>query len=162
MKTNDFMTLLAEHPNHALRFQYQPGHWVGANYHLTEVKHLQIDSVDCGAGTDSWNETVLQLWESPSEEEKTEFMSTAKFYSILARVHQMRPIDGSSEVKIEYGNDQFHTAQLFIHSVETGTQHMDVILGVQPVACKAEEACGIPASAAPATENACAPGSGCC
>lgn len=162
MTIETFIDILAQRPNHALRFQYQPGRWVGANYHLTEVKHLQIDSVDCGAGTDSWNETLLQLWESPSEAEKTEFMTASKILSILQRVNEMRAFDLASEVKIEYGNDTFHTAQLFIHSIETGNQQIDVLLGVQPVACKAEEACGIPATSNATAANACAPGSGCC
>ena len=65
MKTSKFLSLLREHTNKSLVFEYQIGKTVGANYHITEVQHVKIDSVDSGAGRDYWNETNIQLWESP-------------------------------------------------------------------------------------------------
>ncbi|MCW8981578.1 MAG: DUF6428 family protein, partial [Altibacter sp.] len=78
MKTQELLDLLAAHSEKALLFEYAPKQYVAANYHITEVKHIAIDSVDCGAGTDAWKETIIQLWESPSEAGKTSFMSTYK------------------------------------------------------------------------------------
>lgn len=51
----------------SLLFEYNPNALLGVNYHITEVKHVVIDSVDYGANTNSWNETIIQLWESPYE-----------------------------------------------------------------------------------------------
>ena len=32
---------------------------------------------------DAWNETIVQLWESPSEKDKTKYMTAFKALSIL-------------------------------------------------------------------------------
>jgi len=74
MKTNEFLSLLKEHADKSLLFEYKSGHFVGANYHITEVKNISIESVDCGAGTDFWKETIIQLWESPKENDTLEYM----------------------------------------------------------------------------------------
>ena len=83
MKTRELFKLMKEHQNRSLIFEYAPNAFVGANYHITEVKHTSIESVDCGSGTDAWNETVIQLWESPSEINKTDHMPTLKALGIL-------------------------------------------------------------------------------
>ncbi len=166
MNTKELFNILNEHPDKALIFQYSLGQLVGANYHITEVKHIKVDSVDCGGRTDNWNETVIQLWESPSEIGKTQYMTVKKALDILNKVGEMKPYDSNSEVKFEYGNALFHTAQLFVNDYEIqGTQVM-LTLAVQKTACKAEDICGIDNSTNKEvleTENTnCAPGSGCC
>ena len=114
MKTREFLQILESNKNTSLLFEYTSGQLVGANYHITEVKHISVDSVDCGAQTDSWNETIIQLWESPSELGKTEYMTSVKALEILNKVGTMKQYDLDSEVKIEYSNSLFHTAQLFV------------------------------------------------
>ena len=79
MKTQELFEILKANQDKALLFEYSEGQLVGANYHITEVKHTQIESVDCGAGVDAWNETIVQLWESPSELGKTELMPGIDF-----------------------------------------------------------------------------------
>lgn len=161
MKTTDFLQLLGAHTDKSLLFSYTPGKWVGANYHITEVKHIHIDSVDCGSGTDAWNETVIQLWESPSEIEKTEYMSVYKALGILKKVGKMKAYDLHSEVKIEYGNDHFHTAQLFITDYSIVDGQLQIHLAETKTDCKAKEACGIPEPTT-AEATSCTPGGGCC
>lgn len=161
MKTSKFLSILEDHKNKSLLFSYQPGKWVGANYHITEVKHLTINSVDCGSGTDAWNETIIQLWESPSEIGKRDYMSAYKALAILNKVGKMKPYDWEAEVKMEYSNDQFHTAQLFIDFFETTENELHIYLSVKKTDCKAKDTCGVPETATVA-EAACAPGSGCC
>jgi len=166
MKTKELFTILNEHRDKSLLFQYTPGQLVGANYHITEVKHIKIDSVDCGARKDNWNETVIQLWESPSELGKTQFMSAKKAHGILNKVGKMKSYDLDSEVKFEYGNQLFHTAQLFVNDYEIHGENLMFTLAVQKTACKAEDICGIENTTnktVQATEaTSCAPGSGCC
>ena len=65
MKTQEFLTLLAKHQDKSLLFEYALNQIVPANYHITEVKHVTIDSVDCGAKTDTWKETVIQAMGKP-------------------------------------------------------------------------------------------------
>ncbi len=64
MKTDEFLSLLKEHPYKNLRFEYALGKQVGANYHITEIKNVTIDSVDCGGESDFWKETIAALGKS--------------------------------------------------------------------------------------------------
>lgn len=160
MKTSEFITLLSENQDKSLLFEYAPGMLVGTNYHITEVKHLSIDSVDCGGQTDFWKETIIQLWESPSELGKPNYMSADKALGILKKVGQMKSYELEAPVKIEYGNAAFHATQLHVNDFEIVQDQLLVKLALIPTDCKAKETCGVPE---PATEaNACAPGSGCC
>lgn len=161
MKTQEFLDLLKANQGKSLLFEYAPGLLVGANYHITEVKHVTIDSVDCGAATDAWKETVVQLWEDPSELGKTAFMSAYKAMGILSKVGQMKPYVMDAELKIEYSNARFHTAQLFVNDYEIRDVNLIFKLASQPTDCKAKETCGIQPQVAE-TASSCAPGSGCC
>ena len=163
MKTQEFLNILKEHQGKSLLFEYAPNLLVGANYHITEVKHVTIDSVDCGAGVDAWKETIVQLWEDPRELGKTDFMSASKAIEILSRVGQMKPYVMDSEVRIEYSNVNFHTAQLYVNDYEIRGNNLLLKLAGQPTDCKAKETCGIEAPVeVNAQEGGCTPGGGCC
>ena len=162
MNTEDFFTLLTNHKNHLLYFQYQPQKWVGNHYHITEVKHVTIDSVDCGSGTDQWNETIIQLWESPLEKDKKNPMSVLKALGILKKVGQMKPYDPNATLKFEYGNNNFHATQLPVSSYTIQDNKLIINLAIQQTDCKAKDACGIPTTKVANFETVCAPGSGCC
>jgi len=169
MKTQEFLNLLAEHSNKSLLFEYAPEQYVGTNYHITEVKHLTIDSVDCGAQTDAWKETIVQLWESPLEKGKTEYMSVLKAQGILHKVGKMKPYVNDAEVKIEYSNPNFHTAQLFVNDFVTLDDKLIFKLAVEKTDCKAKELCGVPEPIVKVAEKVmekvdacCSPESGCC
>jgi hypothetical protein len=135
MKTSELLNVLESNRDKALLFEYMPNQLVGANYHITEVKHIAIESVDCGSGTDSWNETVIQLWESPSELGKTEFMTTYKALGILKKVGTMKPYYLDSEVKFEYGNELFHTAQLYVNDYHIENSQLIFKLAVNKTDC---------------------------
>ncbi|NHF60621.1 hypothetical protein FK220_014795 [Flavobacteriaceae bacterium TP-CH-4] len=160
MKTNEFLALLKEHPNKDLIFEYAHGKQVGANYHITEVKNVTIDSVDCGTKTDFWKETIIQLWESPDEHESDEYMSAFKALGILNKVDRIKPMEKEVEVKFEYSNPTFHTAQLFVNDVSVHDNRIMITLGVEQTNCKAREICGVPVQAA--AEACCSPDAGCC
>ncbi len=163
MKTQELFEVLEAHKDKSLLFEYLPNQLVGANYHITEVKHIKIDSVDCGANSDTWNETIIQLWESPSELGKTEFMSIFKALGILKKVGTMKSYDLNSEVKFEYSNALFHTAQLFVNDYEIRENNLLFKLAVEKTDCKAKETCGVPETVEISAESACcAPGGDCC
>ncbi|WP_350289146.1 DUF6428 family protein [uncultured Croceitalea sp.] len=161
MKTNEFLELLNDHKDKSLLFEYQPGAFVGANYHITEIKNTTIDSVDCGAGVDFWKETIIQLWESPEEKDKTSFMSAFKALGILNKVNSIKPMVAAAEVKFEYSNANFNTAQLFVEDYAWNNDKIIFKLSVKKTDCKAKETCGVPVEME-ASSSSCAPGSGCC
>jgi hypothetical protein len=144
MKTQDFLILLEQHQDKALMFEYATNQFVGANYHITEVKHVTIDSVDCGSKTDFWKETIVQLWESPNEIGKKDYMSVFKALSILKKVGKMKPYTLDAVLKVEYSNDAFHTAQLFINDYDIYGRNLVFKLGVKKTDCKAKDVCGAP------------------
>lgn len=162
MKTNEFLSLLTEHSNKSLLFEYKQGSLVGANYHITEVKNITIDAVDCGAKTDFWKETIIQLWESPLEKDKRDYMTSYKALSILNKVDSIKPMEKGVEVKFEYSNADFHTAQLFVSDFEVDSDQLIIKLSVEQTDCKAKDTCGVPEEKVLQVEGACAPGSGCC
>lgn len=163
MKTAEFLALLQQHQDKSLLFEYAPNQLVGANYHITEVKNITIDSVDCGAGTDFWKETIVQLWESPKEIGKMDYMSTYKALGILNKVNKIKPMVSDAEIKFEYSNTHFHTAQLFVHDYGLDEKSLIMKLSVEKTDCKAKETCGVVEKQVTVeSEPCCAPGSGCC
>ena len=162
MQTKKLLSLLEENPNKSLLFEYVDGHYVGANYHITEVKNITIDAVDCGARTDFWKETIIQLWESPIEKGKREFMTTNKAMGILNKVDRIKPMQIEAEVKFEYGNPNFHTAQLFVNGFILEEDKLIMKLGVEQTDCKARDTCGVPIAKTMQEEVCCSPGGNCC
>lgn len=162
MKTKEFLSVLNEHQNKSLLFEYKEGHYVGANYHITEIKNITVDSVDCGAGTDFWKETIIQLWESPTEKDKRDYMTSQKALDILNKVDSIKTMEKNAEVKFEYSNSDFHTAQLFANSFELVENQLIIKLNIQPTDCKAKDTCGVPVEMETTDASSCAPGSGCC
>lgn len=165
MNTQELLKVLEDHQDKFLLFEYEPNSLVGANYHITEVKHISIDSVDCGARTDTWKETIIQLWESPSEIGKTEYMSAYKALGILNKVGEMKPYDLNSEVKFEYSNNTFHTAQLFVNDFEIQGNNLIIKLGVKKTDCKAKSTCGVVEKVKEVVlsdELCCSPDGNCC
>ncbi len=165
MNTQELFKVLETYKDKSLLFEYTPNQFVGANYHITEVKHISIDAVDCGSETDAWKETIIQLWESPSEIGKREFMPTYKALGILNKVGEMKPYDYNAEVKFEYSNTSFHTAQLFVNDYEIQDAKLIIKLAIEKTDCKANAVCGVETKIkeeATAEEGCCAPASNCC
>jgi len=164
MKTQEFFKVLEQNKDKSLLFEYAPNLYVGANYHITEVKHISVDSVDCGAQTDAWKETIIQLWESPNEMDKTEYMTVYKALSILKKVGTMKAYNLESELKLEYSNSSFHTAQLFVNDFDIQGNNLIVKLAIEKTDCKAKELCGVPevAETVSSNEPCCSPDGNCC
>jgi hypothetical protein len=164
MNTQEFFKVLEQNKDKSLLFEYAPNLYVGANYHITEVKHISVDSVDCGAQTDAWKETIIQLWESPNEMDKTEYMTVYKALSILKKVGAMKAYNLESELKLEYSNSSFHTAQLFVNDFEIQGNNLIVKLAIEKTDCKAKELCGVPevSETVSSNEPCCSPDGNCC
>ncbi len=159
MKTSEFLDTLKAHQGKSLVFSYSNGNTVPPGYHITEVKNIKVDAVDCGGRTDAWDETIIQLYDGSVAEQRQGHMSAYKALSILTKVDRMRPMNRNAVARIEYSNAHFHTAQLFINDFEIQTKYLIFNLAVQPTDCKAKEVCGIPEGV---EESSCTPGSGCC
>lgn len=162
MKTNEFLNTLKANQHLPLIFSYRPEKNIAPGYHITEVKNIAVDAVDCGGNTDMWNETVIQLWEVPESAPEDRYMTALKALGILNKVAQLRPMDKDAEVKFEYSNADFHTSQMSVSGIHIGEKSLVVQLYSDPTDCKAKSDCGVKEPAMASQEACCEPGSGCC
>ena len=137
MKTNELLSKLKENIGKSLLFEYAKNKFAGKNYHLTEVKNVHFSTVDCGGNPNEWKEMHIQLWESPKELDKTDYLKVDKAISILERVDTINPLWLETEVKVEFGNDTFHTSILEITEFVENKNQLIVKLFVVKTACKA-------------------------
>lgn len=179
----EFKAQLQAKPQLHLQFQYEEGKFVDTSFHITEIKLAPITSVDCGGVMNKWTEVIVQLWE-PGEKQAERSMKVEKALSIIATVEKMLPLDGEATVKIEFGNSQFDTRQMFPAEIIADGDALTVKLNPDFVQCKAQtrggscgtnnkgEECCAPAvtekpkvqlkNLATAAESCCTPGGGCC
>lgn len=143
MKLKDFIKTLGQNLDKELIFEYASGKIAGANYHLTEVKNVQFDTTDCGGKTNFWKETHFQIWESPNEIGKIEFMKIDKILSILKKVDGIKSLLLDTELKIEYSNDNFPTSVMPIEEIQIYDDKLIVCLFSEATRCKANDVCGI-------------------
>ena len=177
-----FKDKLLQHPNLDLQFQYAEGKLVDAAYHITEIKQAPVTSVDCGGVMNNWTEIIVQLW-VPDNQEQLRSMKVSKALSIVNIVEKMLPLNPDGTVKIEFGNSEFDTRQMFPNEMLVDGDSLTIDLRPDAVQCKAQtrggscgtnnkgEECCAPIAekpkvqlvnlAAPA-EACCTPGSGCC
>jgi hypothetical protein len=146
-------------PQRPLEFHLHGERLVPAGYHVTEVKAVTIEAMDCGGKANAWRETVIQLMDGSAEEAEAGFMTNRKFLAIYDRVVKHIPVRAEAEVRFEYGNTAVPALQYHVTHVETQPDRVIVHLRSPGVQCKAGDSCGVPAGGA---DEGCAPGSGCC
>lgn len=178
-----FKDTLLLHPDLDLQFQYEEGKLVDAAYHITEIKQAPITSVDCGGVMNAWTEIIVQLW-VPEGEQQERSMKVGKALSIVAIVEKMLPLNPNGTVKIEFGNSEFDTRQMFPNEMIVSDDALTIDLRPDAVQCKAQtrggtcgtndkgEECCAPAvtekpkvqlvNLATPAEACCTPGGGCC
>jgi hypothetical protein len=181
MNWQAFRSRLQQNPNLILQFQFAEGKWVDAAYHITEIKQAPITSVDCGGQMNAWTEIIVQLWE-PENEQQERAMTVSKALSIVELVEKSLPLNPNGVVKIEFGNSEFDTRQMFPNNFIIANGNLIVDLRPDAVQCKAinrggscgindkGEECCTPVAEKPkiqlinlaAATNSCEPGSGCC
>ncbi|WP_425145038.1 arsenic resistance N-acetyltransferase ArsN2 [Deinococcus sp.] len=157
---------LRAHPQRPLEFHLNAEGLIGPGYHVTEVKAVSIESMDCGGKANAWRETVIQLMDGSSEDAAGGFMTTRKFLAIYDRVTGKIPVRDEAEVRFEYGNAASPALQYHVAHLEVQPERLIVHLQTPGVQCKAGEACGVPTgdrlSASSNADAGCAPASGCC
>lgn len=176
-----FKNELLQHPERHLQFQYAEGKLVDVSYHITEIKQAPIVSVDCGGKMNSWTEIIVQLWE-PAQRDSHREMKVSKALSIIEVVEKVLPLNPLGIVKIEFGNSQFDTRQMYPGNFTVSEENLVINLDPDFVQCKAIErggSCGVNEQGeeccAPVEKekiqlvqftslsaNSCEPGSGCC
>src|ERR1700733_6836372 len=109
-----FKDALLQHPDLDLQFQYAANKRVSSSYHITEIKQAPITSVDCGGIKNEWTEIIVQLW-VPEDQQQLRSMKVRKALSIIDTVERMLSLNPNGTVKIEFGNSEFDTLQMFLN-----------------------------------------------
>lgn len=89
--TGALITALRTLPQRPLQFHLHGTLLVPAGYHVTEVKAVTIEAMDCGGHANAWRETVIQLMDGNAEEASAGFMTNRKFLAIYDRVTRHIP-----------------------------------------------------------------------
>lgn len=118
----------------SLRFTVAGQQLVPNDFHVTEIKKVSIDSLDCGGGASAWEELVIQLW-SPRGDDTLAPMTVEKFSSILAKAEALPLLDGE-HVRFEYAPLGQPAIQYALSGIDTGDDALEVVLTAPYVACK--------------------------
>lgn len=139
MKTKEFLDVLKANTDKELVFEYQKDKFVDMNYHLTEIKNVNFETVDCGGKANNWKETQIQLWESQAQ--SREYLNTDKAISIFERVNSINPLWLETELKVEFGNTDFHTSVMKISGFQSQNKRLTMQLFEEKTLCKAGADC---------------------
>ncbi len=158
MQTKDFLEKLEKLGDKEMRIEYRPGEFLPTAFHITEVKNVFIESVDCGGNPDSYRQTVIQLWWD-GKEQKDRAMSAAKALKILEITNKSIPMRPSADLFLEWGHGDLLPAKYKIKEVAETEDTVTFRLFAPPTVCKPIEKLGAFGNLA---MNVCGPGSKCC
>ncbi len=136
MDTKDFLAALEPYPTRALIFDLGEQR-VRPGYHVTEVKAVNVQGMDCGGQGDAWSETVIQLWAPDNAKEP--FMRVGKFLSIYSRVAERIPVAEDAGVRLEYGDIGAPAISYHVQNIQLKDKEVVVRLAPPAVTCKARE-----------------------
>ena len=127
----------------------------------------------------TWTEIIIQLWE-PSVKDSHEAMPVSKALSIVELVERSLALNPLGIVKIEFGNSEYDTRQMYPGTITINNGNLVVDLSPDFTQCKAitrggncgttatGEECCTPEMPKVELKNllgttvSCTPGSGCC
>ena len=136
ISTRTFLDILrAGKPDQQLVFQLDEATLVAPGYHVTELKALTYNTMDCGGVADKWEETVIQLWNSGDEPER-EYMTVRKFLAIYERVAKHISVSYDAELRFEYGDTRRPAASYHVERLESRGALVLVHLRAPVVTCK--------------------------
>jgi len=135
MKTQTFFDLLNQNADKELIFEYAAGQHVPDNYHITEVKNVHVESVDCGGIAHDYDQTIIQLW-VPNDEAAIEPFFAKKASKIFNLVDGIKPINKTTEIFFEYGNTSLPTAHYLVGEVKVEEAQIFVQLVSNAAQCK--------------------------
>ena len=155
MTTQEFIAALRKTPDHQLLFENEAGDSIHAGYHLTEIKAAHFDTVDCGGQTNRWDETIVQLWVPADAGAADGYMTGGKFLRIFDKVTAMIPLNLETEVRVEYGDENFFPSLYHVESVASADGLTRVLLAPPATTCKARDRRMAEAEAGACCETAC-------
>ncbi len=136
MKLQALQETLLRHRDKQVRFILPGGRAIPAEFHVTEVGYVVVNSIDCG-GTVRQRETcLLQLWVSATD--KRHRLSAKKLGAILESAGKLIP---SREMPVEVEYEARVFAQYSVDGVESDQGELRFELGPKHTDCLARDVC---------------------
>ena len=157
MQTKEFLATLAGLGDKEMIIEYRPGEFLPKAFHITEVKNVHTESVDCGGKPDSYDETVIQLWWN-GKETAQRAMSAAKALKILHITDGVKTMQRGADLFLEWGHADLPPSKYKINEVIEEENTVTFRLFAPPTVCKPIEKLGALKNLVPS----CVPGGGCC
>ncbi len=137
MNITEFRQVVADHPDHDLRFVLDNGHAIAAHFHITEVGRVEKRFVDCGGKPRQTTTCALQTLVAGDTEHR---LTTTKLAKILQLVDTLGlPADVPVEVEHQERSVSIDTVGSFV--ARDGVVAFNLV--PKQTACLAEDACGI-------------------
>lgn len=140
MNTSAFLRTLRQHP--ALPLVFRAGRaTISPGYHLTEVKRVGYETMDCGAQTHRWSETQFELWvpRAAAAVAGRGHMPADKFARIVDRVEKELPLAGEATARIFASFEGQPPALYEIGAVTPRDGQLEIELSADRTRCKAAE-----------------------
>lgn len=135
MKTSEFLNILNENPSLGLAFEIESGQFIKPTFHITEVKNVSIESVDCGGNPDSYQQTVVQLMVNPLEKMRQPW-TAKKALDIFDKVSAIKPMNDDAEIFFEYGDLDIRTSNFSVEDISFADDMIRLELFAKPTVCK--------------------------
>ena len=140
MTTQSFLALLANNPQKELVFEYEANQFIPV-YHITEVKNVHFESIDCGGNAHEEYQTITQLWISPKDFLLKKCMTAEKALKIFNIVDGVKPMKKETEIFFEYGYQDLRTSVFSIEAIthkknEESDNQLIIKMFVPKTACK--------------------------
>jgi hypothetical protein len=138
MKTSSFLAELRRHSNLPAVFR-AGGSAIAPHYHLTEVKRVNYETMDCGALAHRWSETQLELFEPSTAEAGRTHMPARKFLQIIDRVERDLPLRPDAVVRIHAAFQGQPAALYDVATMTVVDGALSIELSPDRTRCKAAE-----------------------
>lgn len=140
MKTSSFLAALRAHASLPLVFR-AGRETVSPGYHLTEVKRVAYETMDCGAMTHRWAESQFELWvpAGTAGAAGRGHLPAEKFLRIVDRVEAALPLHDAATVRIHASFAGQPAALYEVEAVSAAEGKLWIELGADRTRCKAAE-----------------------
>jgi hypothetical protein len=138
MNITELKNVLELNTDRGLQFILPNQETIPAQFHITEVGHVQKNFIDCGGTRRSTSSCVLQAWVAANDEEHA--LSAGQLASILKLAGKFLPSD-DLEVEVEF--EAPYISQFPIATAEAGADVVMFRLTTKHTDCLAKEQCGI-------------------
>lgn len=107
---------------------------IGGGYHVTELRHAQIDGIDCGGRQAAWREASMELLDGTLP--PTRRMTAQKLRSILRQSLTALPDLGDAPFHIEWAPGNAGLSRYAIGNVTETGEEVEIALIAGRAVCK--------------------------